>query len=172
MLLLIYIKENVEDSKLLKIISKINIFLFLAGSIGMWVLSALYNSENKILEFLNKLTTGRIYLASNGLKYWGVTLFGSRTNNVITLAKNYIDSSYMQILFRNGVIFLVIVVLSLTIFAYIIDKIEDKNFIIVLFVLGVHSILDPQLIMLAYNPEVVLSGYFLYKYMLEDIKVE
>lgn len=172
MLLLIYVKENFDDSKLLKIISKINIFLFPVGSIGMWILSALYNSENKILEFLNKLTTGRIYLASNGLKYWGVTLFGTRTNNVITLAKNYIDSSYMQILFRNGVIFLVIVVILLTIFAYIIDKIEDKNFVIVLFVLGVHSILDPQLIMLAYNPEVVLSGYFLYKYMIEDIKVE
>ncbi len=172
MLLLVYIKENFENSKIIKAISKINIYLFLIGSTGMWILSALYNKENAILEFLNKLTTGRIYLASNGLKYWGVTLFGSRTNNVITLANNYIDSSYMQILFRNGVIFLVIVVLLLTIFAYIINKIGDKNFIIVLFILGVHSILDPQLIMLAYNPEVVLSGYFLYKYMLDDIKVE
>jgi hypothetical protein len=69
----------------------------------------------------------------------------------------------MQILFRNGLVILILVVLTFTILSYIAYKNDDKDLIIVLFIIVIHSTFDPQLIMLAYDPLAALGLYYVMK---------
>ena len=158
MLLLIFIRNKCPDGIIMKLISKLNIVLYFFATISIWLLGAFYNPNSKFFTFIDKLTTGRIYLTNNGFNIWGVTLFGGSANP--NFRWGYVDSSFMQILFRNGLVILILVVLTFTILSYIAYKTDDKDLIIVLFILVVHSTFDPQLIMLAYDPLAALGLYY------------
>ncbi len=161
MLLLIFIRNKYPDGIIMKLISKLNIVLYFLATISIWLLGAFYNPDSKFFQIMDKLTTGRINLTANGFNLWGVTLFGGGTNP--NFKWGYVDSSFMQILFRNGLVILILVVLTFTILSYIAYKNDDKDLIIVLFIIVIHSTFDPQLIMLAYDPLAALGLYYVMK---------
>lgn len=168
MIVLILMKNISKSSIIIKLISKFNIILFALGTAVIWIMSALYTPQNSFLAYINKITTGRLALTANGFKIWGVSLFGQKPDfskgAEVFKHYTYVDSSYMQTLFNCGIVFLVIVIVVFTVMAYIAYKLDDKNLIIALFVLGVHAILDPQLIVVSYNPLCALGLYYAYKY--------
>ena len=71
---------------------------------------------------------------------------------------NYVDCAYLNILINYGVIVLLILCIG---FMFIGKGVKEKNTCIVIIFLAIHSITDPQLIELMYNPFLLLLGEFL-----------
>ncbi len=154
-LFLIFI-NNYKNVIITNIVSKLNIILYILGAGFIFIASTLYNENNIVLSFLNHLTSGRLYLTQKGLGAFPITLFGARTS----YGGIWIDSSYADILFLNGIVFLVLVIIILTIYSYLACKRNDNLLIIFLFITALHSIFDTQLIMLMYNPVFALFAYY------------
>ena len=157
-LFLIFI-NNYKNVIITNMVSKLNITLYILGASFIFIASMLYREDNAILFFLNNLTSGRLYLTQKGLSTFPITLFGARTS----YGGIWIDSSYADILFLNGIIFLALVIIILTIYSYLAYKRKDNLLVIFLFITALHSIFDTQLIMLMYNPVFALFAHYLFK---------
>ena len=75
---------------------------------------------------------------------------------------NYIDSSYLNILFNYGIIVLLFVMLGY----YVLGKRNISNDIyysILILIITLHSMFDPQLIEIMYNPSILLLCYVITK---------
>ena len=157
LLILILIFINDYKSKIItSIISKLNTILYILGAAFIFIASIIYNPSSKLLSFLNNILSGRLYLTQKGLGAFPITLFGARTS----YGDIWIDSSYADILFLNGIVFLVLVIIILTIYSYLAYRRNDNLLIIFLFITALHSIFDTQLIMLMYNPVFALFAYY------------
>lgn len=157
--LLLILINNCKGTIITSIISKLNIILYILGAGFIFIASMLYIEDNAILFFLNNLTSGRLYLTQKGLATFPITLFGGR----VSYGGIWIDSSYADILFHNGIIFLALVIIILTIYSYLAYKRKDNILVIFLFITALHSIFDTQLIMLMYNPVFALFAHYLFK---------
>ena len=136
-LLLIFI-NNYKNVIITDIISKLNIILYILGAGFIFIASTLYDQNNVILFFLNNLTSGRLYLTQKGLSTFPITLFGAG----VSYGGIWIDSSYADILFHNGIIFLALVIIILTIYSYLAYKRKDNILVIFLFITALNSIFD------------------------------
>ena len=163
-IVLIFIKNYFNDGLILNVISKINMILYIVGAGAMWIFSALFDPKIKFFQILNYIVTGRLELTKKGFSVWKVALFAERPNATTPYGLPMIDSSYMVILFYYGIIMLCIVVGLMTYLSYVSHKKNDKNLVIALFVIGLHSIFDPQLLMIIHTPIAVLALYYIYKY--------
>lgn len=118
------------------------------------------NYNNSVMIELNKLLSGRLYLGKKAFTQFNITLFGQKTlwnfnNNGNYL---YVDSSYLNILFSYGIVTLGLVCFAFReILKYTIEKRYYYLCIAIVFFL-IHSIADPQLLTLRYDP--FLSLYF------------
>ncbi|QEA52670.1 hypothetical protein [Loigolactobacillus coryniformis] len=142
-------------------------YTFIIFAILTTTLVYLY-SNNPLFHFLNQLFSNRISLGHDGLINYGIPLFGQKIElygmavyeMIGTLAQyNYIDSSYIQILVVYGLIFFLFLMAG---FTNISKKAVESNKNIlsfILFVISIHSMLDPQLIFLWYNPFLMILGY-------------
>ena len=102
----------------------------------------------------------RISLAYRALIIYPITFLGSKVEWTLDASANnpyfYVDCSYIQIALQNGIIALLIVILCYTILLK--KSIVNENIVTVwcLVILALHSITDPQLLNLAYNPFILL----------------
>lgn len=146
----------------IKCFGKIFILMpFLFTGVAVWA-SYAYNPANETWLAVNELLSNRLKLSQSALKNYGITLFGQPIEWVghtvdellsgATATYNYVDCSYLQILFTYGIIPLIMI---LTAYACIIKwGIDSKEYYIcwiILFVL-ILSITEPRLISLSFNP--------------------
>lgn len=144
------------------------IFIFLSSIAIPLLLTFFYRSSSQFFNTLNTMLTGRLFLGSEALKEYGMSLFGNRVRWVtglsetlsISNAYNYVDSSYLNILISYGLIFLLLLVLA---YVYLLKKRVIKNvyWYIVFAVIALHSSFDPQFFELLYNPFLLFIGYIL-----------
>lgn len=105
---------------------------------------------------LNYMLNYRLGYAHAALLRYPINLFGHKiqwvTNSTAYSKYFYVDSSYVQIILRYGIVLFVILMIGFT--GLIIKTVGERNSvaIIVLIMLAVHSVTDPQLLNLAYNP--------------------
>ena len=68
---------------------------------------------NSIFQFLNKLFTNRIFSSYVFFREYGITLFGTRIDGIVSLAQGtvIIDSGYVGLLLYKGIIFFVLFLL-------------------------------------------------------------
>lgn len=126
-----------------------------------------YDSNNRIWKGLDLILSGRLRLQKKAYDLYGVSLFGNRiewigysiktiVNGAAESSYNYVDSSYMQILFSYGIIFLIFTLCIYTnILKKAIGKKEYYTVWIIVFIL-IMSMTEPRLINLAYNPFPIL----------------
>lgn len=122
--------------------------------------TALYNSNITWMNFMNGLFSGRLQLGKVGLEQYGIKLFGNKIEWVGGLidfeinkkSYNYVDSSFVQILLEFGVIALVMACIYFTGLNRKAIRHKDVWFGLAVFLIALHSILDPQLMWLEYNP--------------------
>lgn len=137
-----------------------------------------YSRFSPFLVKLDSLLSGRLALAHKGFKTWGITLFGQVTNMSQGENYNFVDCSFLNILFSDGIIFLIVIlaVYFLFIFACI-KKInaakvnenvvgnkissDERNLIyklmiLVLFMTLLHSTIEPWMMSLTNFPLIVL----------------
>lgn len=149
-------------------VSYINKFSMFVGGFAAGLLTYLYKYDSAIISEINVILSGRLYYGYKGIEDYGITLFGQKItwiNEVILdseLHYNYIDSSYLNILFNYGIIILLFVMLGY----YVLGKRNISNDIyysILILIITLHSMFDPQLIEIMYNPSILLLGYVITK---------
>ena len=149
-------------------VSYINKFSMFVGAFVAGLLTYLYKYDSAIISEINVILSGRLYYGYKGIEEYGITLFGQKITWITEvildseLQYNYIDSSYLNILFNYGIIVLLFVMIGY----YVLGKRNISNDIyysILILIITLHSMFDPQLIEIMYNPSILLLGYVITK---------
>lgn len=132
-------------------------------AILMYYLSVSYEQDNEFLEALNETITGRLSLGNRGLKDYGISLFGQDVpmvgfggSTTIKEAYFFIDSSYLYILLRYGIIFLFMVFFIYGTICYKCK--QDTALMLAIILLAISCFIDHHIMEEAYNP----LGYALF----------
>ena len=116
-----------------------------------------FKLSNPIMLALNSLLTNRLYYGHNAYEMYGIGLLGNRIEWNVGLGYDaskeylYVDSSFMNIALVYGVTVLIVVIAAFTWLLYYASKSNSAVLYIVLTVLGVHSMWDPQLFDLKFD---------------------
>lgn len=161
-LVLVYLLKNKNVNQ--KILSITRNCILTLGFLIPIVLTYLYDPSNGLFIKLNHVLTGRLSLGKQTISNFGVHLFGQRIDWVLQQSTTsvfdeylYVDSSFVNILVHYGVVLLAVLYFSY----YKIFK--NKNFdtveTIVIVILILHSMFDPQFFEMMYNPMLLMIGY-------------
>ena len=114
----IFIYFYYSNEKKLKIFALLPYSAVVFASVVTY-LSYKFSWSNPFLVSINKLITGRLALGRNAFDTFGVHLFGTRNVQFIgsggktesVIGYNYVDSSYVQMLFTYGIVPVVILII-------------------------------------------------------------
>lgn len=128
----------------------------------LWIM---FYSPSELYILFDKLTNNRMRLGAEGLRNYGVSLFGQKVDFIVKNSNwinqyNYIDSSYIQSLVVNGLIFTVCILMLYTYTLYKSTKSKNIFLSTVLIAISIHSMFDPQFIWIWYSPFILLTGKF------------
>lgn len=154
------IRKSIEKNKIWRKIILISIPISAIISIE---LSKGYDVNNKLMLFLNKALSGRLRLGKQGIDEYGFKPFGQTVEMIGNGGRNipptnyfFIDSSYLHIALRYGVIILILICGLLV---YKINKNIKNGDIalgIIIMIIAINSIVAHHLIDLAYNPFILI----------------
>ncbi len=124
-----------------------------------YALALLWKPEKKILSILNSFLHGRLELGHQGLLKIGISLFGrdywfNQTSGVY----DYVDSSFLHIAIIYGIVVLILLILGFTILTKKAANAKRYAFCAAIFVLMLHSSVEPQLLDLSYDPFLLMLG--------------
>ncbi|CAG5241539.1 polysaccharide polymerase [Streptococcus pneumoniae] len=145
----------------------LNKYSMLFSAIIAGVLSWSYRYRLPFFDQLDLILTGRLRLGSAAFNNFHITFFGQKIrwiyeqNMFSELIYNYVDSSYLNILFGFGIIILLLILVGY----YIIGEKKlsrDTYYTMMIVFLSLHSTFDPQLIDIVYNPAILFLGYVIY----------
>lgn len=146
------------SSKLFKVffISFIPMFTFIYYSFS--------KSYSKYL-WLDDLLSGRLFLNYNGIKNYGISLFGHNMQyhtNRQQIGSDFffIDSSYLGFIFDFGMILFILFIISWIFLQFKLIKFEKKYLILVFTAIMVHSLIDHQFFQINFNVFLLLLGLF------------
>ena len=124
-----------------------------------------YNPFSTTYSTLNWMLSARISLGNKALHLYGIKPFGQYIQFISSGAAggmvqgyNYVDSSYIQMLLVDGIIF------SIVLYGlfYLVTKalVHDNDYFLIICVIliAVHSTIDPQLIYLWFSPFSLICG--------------
>ena len=126
----------------------------------------LYRFGTEVGESLNTLVTGRLHLADKAWDEFGITILGQKILWVVEnqwmseIEYNYVDSSFLNILFNYGVILILLIIAGY----YLLGKKKLSNnifYTLMIVILGIHCIYDPQLLEISHNPSILFLGYLI-----------
>lgn len=149
-------KVSVLLHNIFYILSFASIELILAFRWGSWFYTK-----------INTLLTNRLSLGRQAYDQYGISILGQKItwntefNGVDPYL--YVDCAYMNIAINYGIVILILLCVG---FTWVIGKaIKEKNIMlmIICLFLAVHSITDPQIYMMWYNPFLLFIGASFYK---------
>ncbi len=140
-----------------------------------------YKYSNPILRQLNIFMSNRLHLAQKGMENYGITLLGNDiawvglSDVYEQTAKqkefNYVDNSYLNILYQYGILVLMLVTYGYYKLSKNAAKEKDYYLLYILIILYFHSFLNPQLLLISYNLFVLkFADVLLPKIKLNQIK--
>ena len=99
---------------------------------------------------------------------YGITLFGQKISWITQsqwlseLRYDYVDSSFLNVLFNYGVVILVLIVFGFYLLSY--QRIAKSSYYTaMLLILTLHCIYDPQLLEISHNPSILFLGYVIFE---------
>lgn len=154
-----------ENKGLLKIFRKPVRFLakysFLILTILSLTLAFTYNPKNASMKKLNSVFSNRFYLSSQGMKNYGITLFGNNIKWIglsqiyegtqVKKDNNYVDNSYLNLLYQYGVFVLILILIGYYLVSKKAIQKKDPYLLYILIMIAFHSFIDPQLMLISYN---------------------
>ena len=151
------ILKSLRDSPVVKVFQKLTIISVPLCAACIGILVFIYHiGKYSLIYRINELLSGRLSLALNAINNFGFSLWGKpiiwSTGYVEGVAYNYVDSSYLQLLINHGIIFFIILVCFFVSFAYKAYKKSNRWLSFVLALIAIHSIFDPQILWMDYNP--------------------
>lgn len=155
-----YLPKLLENNKIIHMGMKLSFALSASVSV---IFTLLYSEKNFLMNFLNRFFGNRLYFGKRSLFQYGVSLFGNSNIELIGngLDKNgvapvgeqlYVDSLYIQVMQKFGIIFVVLVLIFLTIAMF--EIVERKKYILafILTMIAIHCIIDDLFMGISYNP--------------------
>ena len=164
--LLLFLILLIKYLKLSKQNNFLNKYTMLFGFIISLGTLFLYRFGTEVGELLNTLVTGRLRLADKAWDEFGVTIFGQKilwvTENqwMSEIEYDYVDSSFLNILFNYGIILILLIIVGY----YLLGRKKLSNnvfYTLMIVILGIHCIYDPQLLEISHNPSILLLGYLI-----------
>ena len=150
--------------------SRLLAVLSFAVPFAFWGVSAygakMFTPESPKMVWLNDFFNGRLLYMNRALKDYGVTLLGQKIKWIgestlkanPELVYNYVDNAYMQAFFTYGVLFTVLLCAGWGLVLY--RNILRGKYVmaVVVLVVLIHGIINPQMIELVYNPFFLCIG--------------
>ena len=135
------------------------VFFTPCAAVLMTLLTLMYSSSNSIMDKLNHALSGRLDLGHRAFSDIGVTLFGqevkwvgmgNHTNDMVPEGYNFVDCSYLNILFTFGIILALAAIAAHAFLAY--KNRKDLRFVLVIAFISLNCIVAHHFTELAYNP--------------------
>lgn len=157
-----FINEDIKSKKWTKLLYLVYPFC----AIVSFYIQYRYIKAPSSMQWLNFLLTNRLKWGAEAISEYGISLWGnaiqwagrvaaSRDTNILY---NYVDCSYLQIVLTYGVVFFIyIMVLCNLIMRYAIQC-NNLTLIVILCMLAVHFMIEPQMIDLTYNVFLLLTA--------------
>lgn len=127
------------------------------------VITNMYSPNNSFTVFLNQVFTGRLGQGKRGILEYGFSLFGQKVDMIGNGGVNggvtnyfFIDSSYLYIALKYGVIMLFLICIYYLFFIRKRLKKGDILLPVLIVIVGINSIIAHHLIDIAYNPFVLV----------------
>ena len=154
-------KKNEHQGKEFEMNSLLASLLILSHVLmaGMIIIASIfYKAEIPWMNKLNNVLSTRLSLGRKALDLFDFSWFGqyirnfSHAEGLTEGGYFYIDSSYLQIALMYGVILLAAVLFCFLVIGCRAKAQKDWTLIWILAFMAVHSVIEPRLIQLAYNP--------------------
>lgn len=149
---------------------------FIGGCIISMALQIFYNKSKGWMLLLNTALNYRLSLGKYAFNDFGISFLGQYVqwnsfDRAATEEYYYVDSSYMNISIVYGIVILLILVIGFSILIQKYVKENDRNKCNALLLLAVHSMMNPQLFNLLYDPFLfVMIPYLIKKISEKDIR--
>lgn len=167
-LLLFLIIDKLKNTKLFNAFGILTICSFFISFFGMFIMSTLYNSDNKLLVTINRIVNSRLYLSHNSLKDFGFKLFGQYVPEALGDSRYYLDSSMMSIIVLHGVLVTAISLIFMTYFSYISYKTKKIAILVILFFIAMRGAFDLGFMAVQFSPVVILFYPTLKEFLLNN----
>lgn len=154
-------KLNLDKGMQNKAVKSILMLLPVISCVVFLLCVYFYSKEISFFNKLNDLLSGRLYYSWQGFEEHNVTLFGEKIKwfgwggfgykEVENFKYNYIDNSYLNIMFNYGIVNLL---LSIIAYVYMIKKSIDKKdyyLIFVIMICLINAMIEPYLIYYNFN---------------------
>ena len=113
---------------------KIGIISVPVTALGMLILTLMYSPDNSFTRVLDRILTNRLRLGHNGFSEFGIRLLGQpiiyHGGYDSPDIYNFVDCSYLHILFREGLLAVLVVILI-----YVLMAKKHKNHIVVMYII-------------------------------------
>ena len=123
----------------------------------------IYNSNSAFWQKMNLLLSDRLALGDAAIHTYGINLVGHNItwvgNGLIEtdLAYNFVDTSYIQIMLTEGVLFLIAVIVIFVIANYKGTKIKDYWLVCAILFVALYGTTEPYLVSFAASPLIILA---------------
>lgn len=131
------------------------------------VIIKIYDENIATWAAIDKVLSHRLGLSQSAYNTYGIHLLGQpikwvgydykATLSVVTDPYNYVDSSYLQIAFNNGLIFLIVVLLLYSYGIYKATQNGDYALVLIYMAVLIIALTEPRLMNFAYNPFPLLA---------------
>lgn len=136
-------------------------------------LCSYYYGEFIVLDKLNDILTQRLQLGHEALGTYNLSLLGQSIPDFIgpeqiyvnpNLEYNYVDSAYLQMLLKNGILFISIICIEFALLGYKIIRQRDYYLAFMIIIIAVNAITEPQFLHINFNPFILYFITFLSTY--------
>ena len=154
------------------IIHKLMIPIFPAFTVVSLIITMLYSANDYRWRFIDSILAKRLQYGQRSLLLYGVKLFGNAnidwagfsigsdgTLPIYTADMVYVDNVYIHILQRYGIVFTLLVLITLTHVMVILYKKKDYVLQMLFALFAIHGLIDNQVIYVCFN--VLLFAMFI-----------
>lgn len=171
-----YRKDNYSS---LKIIPCMLIFSYLVSCAIILLLTVFYSPTNDWMVLLDFLLAGRLSISQISIKEYGINLFGSKVEwlgngldelgntKVGEYAYLWVDSLYIQMFQRDGIVFTIIFLCMLTLLMYKFYKKRDNLLLIIFSIRAVQCMIESSMQSLRFNTFLLFIGIAFFGYLNE-----
>lgn len=158
-----------SKTKFFTVFTLMNCFSFPLFCSLMLALTAAYGKGFAFTDKLNALLHQRLRLSVEAYRQYGITLFGtpfdlsgSGRSTLVNNDYNFVDSSYLMILLRYGIIILAVLCIIWTIMSFKARLAGNTRLLFALSVTAIHAVSEHHFPDVNYNFYIILPFCFLY----------
>ena len=131
--------------------------------VGTVVTYLLFDAASPFWQKIDQFLSNRLTLGSSAIQTYGINLFGHDITWIgrglieEDLPYNFVDSSYIQILLTEGVLFLAAMIALFVIIAVKAVRIRDYCLMIIVVFICLYAVIEPYLVSFAVTPLILLA---------------